>query len=420
MKKDTAAKVVVIGGGFAGLNLVKSLAATPYEVLLIDKTNHHLFQPLLYQVATAALSPRDIALPIREVLKHQANVSVLLQEVVAVDKEQRLLRCGDGETISYDILVLAPGSRHSYFGHPQWETQAPGLKTLSDAINIRERILLAFEKAESSHDSTVQQRYLTFVVVGGGPTGVEMAGAIAEIAQQTMIKNFRTINPRHTKVYLIEAGERILSGFPEELSAAAEQALQRMGVEVLTKTAVSALGDDFVQVGERRIASATLVWAAGNTAAPLLQSLGLALDKQGRVLVDTNLRVAGYPEIFVIGDAAQVKDRKGQILPGMAPVAMQQGKYVAEVLKSQLAKAAQEPFAYHDRGAMATIGKAKAVVWMGKLRFAGFAAWLVWCLIHILYLIGFRNRFFVMLEWAFWYLTGGRSSRLIYANLKNR
>lgn len=407
-------KVVIIGGGFGGLNVAKSLAHAPVDILLIDKTNHHLFQPLLYQIATAALAPRDIAVPIREVLKHQPNVSVMLGEVVAIAVDAKQVLLANGEKIPFDYLVVAPGSRHFYYGHDEWERVAPGLKTLRDALTIRENILLAFERAETSHDPFTQARFMNFAVVGGGPTGVEMAGAIAEIARKTMLKNFRKINPHKTRVYLIEAGPRILAGFPEDLSASAQKALEEMGVEVLTNSPVTAVGEDFVQLKDQRLDVGTTIWAAGNIAAPILKTLGAPVDKQGRVLVEPDLSLPGHPDIFVIGDAAHVKDESGQILAGMAPIAIQEAKYVASLIKDDKPKDGRSPFHYRDRGAMATIGKAKAIVWIGKVRLAGFFAWLFWCLVHIAYLIGFRNRFFVMLEWFYWYITGNRSSRLIY------
>jgi NADH dehydrogenase len=337
-----------------------------------------------------------------------------MHEVLAIETDKQRVVLAEAAPLSYDYLVVAPGSRHFYYGHPQWERYAPGLKTLRDALTIREKILLAFEKAEASADPLQQNRFLTFVVVGGGPTGVEMAGAIAEIAQQTMVKNFRVINTKKTKVYLIEAGPRILAGFPESLSLSAQTALTTMGVEVLTRTAVTEVGEDFVEIGPRRLATATIIWAAGNIVAPLLKSLSAPQDQQGRILVAADLSLPARPEVFVLGDAASVKNARGEVLPGMAPIAIQQGRYIAGLLRAEARGVPRKPFVYHERGAMATIGKAKAIVWVGRLRFAGFFAWLFWCVVHIAFLIGFRNRFFVMLEWSFWYITGKRSSRLIY------
>ncbi|MGH9460687.1 MAG: NAD(P)/FAD-dependent oxidoreductase [Vicinamibacteria bacterium] len=411
-------RVVIIGGGFGGLTAARRLRRAPFEVFVLDRTNHHLFQPLLYQVAAAALSPGDIARPIREVLRHQRNATVLLGEVTGIHKQDRTVELRDGEPIAYDYLVVATGARHHYFGHPDWERHAPGIKTLRDAIRIRELILGAFEKAERSAGSEGTEGALSFVVVGGGPTGVELAGAIAEIAHQTMVRDFRRIDPTRTKVYLLEAASRMLpGGFDEELARKAQEQLERLGVQVMLNTRVTDVQKGRVEHENGVILADAVLWAAGNQASPLIEKLGVPVDRQGRAIVQEDLTLPGHPEIFVIGDAAHVKDRQGNPLPAVATVAIQQGKYVGKILRKGIVRRERPPFRFRDWGMMATIGKAKAIAVIGPLRLSGRLAWLAWCFVHILYLIGFRNRLMVMLEWMFWYYYRQPSARLLSGEL---
>lgn len=407
------AKVLVLGGGFGGINAAKSLGDSKFDVWIIDKTNHHLFQPLLYQVASASLSPGDIAVPIREILSPYENVTVLMGEVVQIDKENHQVILRNGDRIGYEYLIVALGARHSYFGNDQWEKFAPGLKTLADALKIRERILISFEKAERCDSISEAKKYLNFVIIGGGPTGVEMAGAIAEIAYQTMLKNFRRIDTTKTKIYLVEGSPHILPVYPEKLSIKAQQYLEHFGVHVITGKRVTGVTADGVSVEGSIIPSENVLWAAGNQASPILQSLKVPLDRQGRVLVDADLSIPEHPEIFVIGDSACAMDKKGKPLPGLAPVAVQQGRYVAQILRKRLPKKDRPPFVYFDKGTMATVGKTKAIGTFGKIQFSGFIAWLAWCFIHILYLIGFRNRMVVLLQWFFSYFSSQKGARLI-------
>lgn len=410
-------KVVIIGGGFGGLNTAKSLKGAKLDILLIDKTNHHLFQPLLYQVATAALSPADIAIPIREVFRGQSNFHVIMGDVVSIDKNKKEVVLGNGDRMSYDYLVLSVGASHSYFGNDPWEKFAPGLKTISDALKIREQVLISFERAERMDSLKEAAKYLNFVVIGGGPTGVEMAGAIAEIARKTMFKNFRNIRPEESKVYLVEAAPYILPVYPQKLSLKAKEDLENLGVCVMVGKKVTNVSEAGVQIEDTLIPSRNIIWAAGNQASPLLKTLDTPLDRQGRVIVDSELNIPGHPEIFVIGDAAQAMGADGKPLPGIAPTAIQQGKYVAKILKNGVPKDKRPPFKYFDKGYMATIGKSKAVVVAGKLQFSGFIAWLAWCFIHVAYLVGFKNRLVVMMQWFFVFLTGQRGARLIYRSL---
>ncbi len=406
-------KVVILGGGFAGLNAAKGLGNSKNDVWLIDKTNHHLFQPLLYQVASAALSPGDIAVPIREILSPYENVTVLMGEVVSIDKEQQQVTLRNGDKIGYEYLIVALGARHSYFGHDAWEELAPGLKTLTDALKVRERILISFEKAERCDSISEAKKYLNFVIIGGGPTGVEMAGAIAEIAYQTMLKNFRRIDPTKTKIYLIEGSSHILPVYPEKLSLKAQGYLEHFGVKVITGKRVTNVTKEGVMVEDLFIPTENILWAAGNQASPVLKSLNTALDRQGRVLVDADLSIPEHPEIFVLGDAACAMDKKGKPLPGLAPVAVQQGRYVSQIIRKRLPKNERSPFVYFDKGTMATIGKTKAIGTFGKVQFSGFLAWMGWCFIHVLYLIGFRNRMVVLTQWLFSYFSSQRGARLI-------
>ncbi len=410
--KPARPHVLIVGAGFGGLYAAKALKHVPVRITVIDRRNHHLFQPLLYQVATAGLSPGDIAHPIRAVLSRQRNVRVLLAEAVGVDLATRKVILSDGE-ISYDFLILAPGVRHAYFGHDEWAKWAPGLKTLEDALEIRRRILLAFERAERESDESRRRELLTFVIVGGGPTGVELAGAIAEIARQVMVRDFRAIDPREARIILIEGGARVLTTYPEDLSAAAKASLEKLGVEVWTDSVVTHVDASGVVVAGRKIPAATTLWAAGVEASPLARSLGLPLDRAGRVAVEPDLSLPGHPEAFVIGDLAVLHDETGMPLPGVAPVAIQQGRHAASNVIRKLKRLPPQPFRYIDRGSLATIGRAAAVADFGRIKFSGFFAWVAWLCIHIFFLIGFRNRFVVIFEWAWAYFTYQRAARLI-------
>jgi NADH dehydrogenase len=409
--------VVIVGAGFAGLYAARSLRGAPVNVTVIDRRNHHLFQPLLYQVATAGLSPGDIAFPIRGVLASQENARVLLGEVVSVDYGARKVRLIDGE-VPYDFLIFAAGSANYYFGHSEWEPLAPSLRSLEDALEIRRRILLAFEKAEREPDEMRRRALLTFVTVGGGPTGVELAGAIAEIAFHVMANDFRAIDPREARILLIEAGQRLLPTFPEELSKKAETELKRVGVEVRTSCSVRAVEKESVVADEQKIETATILWAAGVRASPLAQTLGVPLDRAGRVVVEADLTIPGHPEVFVVGDCAAFLHQTGKPLPGVAQVAIQQGRHAAKNILRRCEGRATVPFHYHDYGNMATIGRAAAVADFGWIRLSGFFAWVTWLLVHIFWLIGFRNRVVVFFEWAWAYFTFQRSARLITGDIR--
>lgn len=405
--------VVIVGGGFAGLNAARALAGKPgIEVLLLDRRNHHLFQPLLYQVATAGLSPADIASPIRTVFSGVSNVRVLMDEVVDIDRAARAVVTPRGR-IPFDRLILATGAVHSYFGRNEWEDFAPGLKTLEQATEIRRRILLAFEEAEKEADPRLQEEWLTFVVVGGGPTGVELAGAIAEISRTTLERDFRRIDPARTQVLLIEAGPRVLAGFHESLSATATRDLERMGVRVRTGTRVTEVSAEGVRFGDERVRARTVLWAAGVEASELGRKTGGTTDRSGRVEVGEDLSLKIDKDIFVVGDLSLFKDADGKPLPGLAPVAMQQGRHAARNILADAAGKPRRPFRYVDKGAMATIGRRRAVVETAGVRYTGFFAWLTWLFVHIFYLIGFRNRFFVFASWAWSYVTFKRGARLI-------
>ncbi len=405
-------KVIIIGAGFGGLTAAKTLADTDFEITIIDKTNHHLFQPLLYQVATAALSPADIAVPIRSLLAEYKNIRVVLDEVISIDKNQRSVQINN-LILQYDYLIVAVGSRHSYFGKSEWEKLAPGLKTLTDALVIREKIISALELAELENNTELKNKYLTFVIVGGGPTGVELAGAIAEISKETMIKDYKSFSPADTKVILIEATDRLLSSFDKKLSEQAKDDLEKMGVEVKLNTKVEDISEEGVYTNHGFIPSKTIIWAAGNQAFPLLKSLNGELDRAGRVIVNKDCSLPGNPEIFVIGDAAHFSDESGNVLPGVAQVAIQQGKFVAGIIKNEIPFANRPTFKYRDKGTMATIGKAKAVAEIKGFKLSGVIAWLTWSLVHIFFLIGFRNRFRVMIEWIWYYITKRHGTRLI-------
>jgi len=411
--------VVIVGGGFGGLYAARALAHRPVRVTLLDRRNHHLFQPLLYQVATAVLNASDIAVPLRSVLRRATNITVLLAEVEKVELANRRLVLDRGE-MGYDALVLAAGASHSYFGHDEWEMLAPGLKTLEDALEIRRRVLLAYEAAEREQDGAERQALLTFVVVGGGPTGVELAGALGEISRQTIARDFRLIDPTKSRIVLLEGGSLILPTFPESLSRSAADALRRIGVEVRVRAIVTRVTPDAVWLGGEQIRTRTVLWAAGVAATPLARTLGVPLDRSGRVLVEPDLSIPVHPEAFVVGDMCAFLHQTGAPLPGVAPVAIQQGRAVADNVLRRLRDAPTRPFRYRDRGSMATIGRAAAVAVVGRLKLAGLVAWLAWLFVHIMFLIGFRNRFLVLFEWAWAYVTWHRGARLITGPWRGR
>jgi NADH:quinone reductase (non-electrogenic) len=404
--------VVIIGGGFGGLNAAKALRKAPVRVTVVDRHNHHLFQPLLYQVATATLSPGDIASPIRWILRHASNTRVWLGDVRAIDPTSRRIILEDGVSIGYDYLIVATGTSHTYFGHDEWARYAPGLKTLEDALAIRRRILVAFEEAERETDRARQQRLLTFVLVGGGPTGVELAGTLAEIARQTRAE-FRNVDTHTTRIVLIEAGPTILPAFAPTLRDAARRSLSRLHVEIRENTRVTGVDAGGVMLGTERLESGTVLWTAGVAASPIAMTLGVPLDRAGRVIVERDLSVPGHPEAFVIGDAAAFLDAEGHQLPGVAQVAMQGGTHAARTILRRIDGEPAQPFVYHDRGSMAIIGRGSAIADIRGLRFSGAIAWLAWLFLHIFELIGFRNRLVVMIEWATAYFTRQRSVRLI-------
>lgn len=410
------ARVVIVGGGFGGLAAARALRRAPVDVTLVDRRNHHLFQPLLYQVATAGLSPADIAYPIRSVLRRQANASVLLAEAVDVDVARRELVLKDGR-LAYDYLILATGARHAYFGHDDWATFAPGLKKIDDATDIRRRILLAFERAEATDDEAERKALLTFVVIGGGATGVEMAGAIAEVAHWALADEFRVIDPTQARIILVEAGPRLLPAFPENLSEHARRSLEKLGVEVHLGRAVERCDASGIVYGGEHLAARTIVWGAGVQASPAAKWLGANKDRAGRVLVDKDLTAPGHPDIFVIGDTAAVKDDQGQPVPGIAPAAKQMGAYAGRVIAARLAgNASPGPFRYRHAGSLATIGRSAAVADFGWLKVTGWIAWWLWGIAHIYFLIDFRSRFIVAMQWFWSYLTFRRGARLITGN----
>lgn len=408
--------VVIVGAGFGGLAAAEGLARSGARITIVDRQNHHLFQPLLYQVATAGLSPADIAAPIRSIVAHHPATQVLLDEVRGVDKAARQLQLASGASLGYDTLILATGARHSYFSHPEWEAFAPGIKTIDDSTRVRRRVLLAMERAETMRQQDMGERaeYLTFVVIGGGPTGVEMAGAIAELTRHAAAMDFRHITPRCLRVILIEAGQRLLPQFPESLSAVAAKSLQQLGVELRLGGRVTEIGPESVMVGEEKIPAATIIWAAGVQASPAAQWLGVAGDRAGRVPVAPDLTLPGHPDIFVIGDTASVQRPDGRPVPGIAPAAKQQGRYVAQVIAHRYRdKPAPPPFRYRDYGNLATIGRRRAVIDFGRLRLSGFPAWLIWSTAHIYFLVSFRSRLVVGWSWLWNYLTFERGARLI-------
>ena len=406
-------KVVIIGGGFGGLWAAKALANKPVEVTLIDRKNHHVFQPLLYQVATAVLSPGEIAQPIRRILHKYKNIEVILGEAVAFDKENNKVRLADGSEIAYDYLIVAAGARHAYFGHDDWEREAPGLKTLEDAVEIRRRVLLAFEYAEKDAYLTGKQREMNFVVVGGGPTGVELAGAIADIARKALAKDFMAIDTRKARVVLFEGSDQVLGTFANDLSESAKKQLESLGVEVRLNSFVTDIEAGRVKVGQRWIDCDVVLWATGVAASPLGKALGVSVDKAGRVLVERDLSVPGSKNIFVIGDMVWLLQESGEPVPGVSPAAMQMGGATAANILRDLKGQPRENFRYVNKGTMATIGRSKAIAELAGLKFKGFIAWLMWLFLHVFFLIGFRNRFAVLFEWFWAYLTRERSARLI-------
>lgn len=409
---DNWPHVAIIGGGFAGINAAKALAGAPVRVTLVDRKNHHTFQPLLYQVALAVLSPAEIASPIRAVMKRAGNIQVILGEVTGFDPAKKLVKIGAIE-LGYDYLIVAAGATHAYFGHPEWEKIAPGLKTIEDALEIRRRVLLAFEMAEREAIAEGQHPALSFVVIGAGPTGVELAGAISDISRRYMEKDFRGIDPSQAKIILLEGGPRVLPVYPEDLSASAEKQLRDLGVEVRTSAMVTNVEPGCVSVGTERIPATVILWGAGVSASPLGKMLGVPTDRAGRVLVNADLSVPGHPEILVVGDLAASKMKDGALVPGVAPAAIQMGKFAARQIKRMVRNQPRKEFHYLDKGTLATIGRSKAVADLGKLHFSGFFAWLAWLFIHLFFLIGFRNRFMVMAEWAWDYVTYNHSARLI-------
>jgi len=399
MHENVRPRIVIVGGGFGGLKAAQSLAHLPVQITVLDRKNHHTFQPLLYQVATAGISPAEIAAPIRDILAKHANIEVLLGEVLGFNLDHRIVKL-HGFDLPYDYLVIAAGATHAYFGHDEWEPLAPGLKTIEDALEIRRRILLAYELAEREAAITGKHRPLNFIVVGAGPTGVELAGTLAEIAHKSLAESFRNIDPAKTRVLLVEAGPSILTAYPEDLRRSAVEQLEHLGVEVRTGSPVTDVRSGEVRIGDEVLPAEVVLWAAGVSASPLGRELGVPVDRAGRVIVEPDLTVPGHREVFVIGDLASLKDANGKPLPGVAPVAMQQGKFVAKQIADDLAGKPRESFHYVDKGSLATIGRAAAIAQFGKIHISGFIAWLAWLFIHVLFLIGFRHRIVVMFQWA--------------------
>jgi NADH:ubiquinone reductase (H+-translocating) len=410
--------VVIVGGGFGGLSAARRLRRADVDVTLVDRTNHHLFQPLLYQVATATLAPSDISVPIRWLLRRQKNTRVLMAHVTAVDLARRTLTLDDGEReLAWDYLVLAAGARHSYFGHAEWERDAPGLKSLEDAFDVRRRFLMAFELAEKETDAAERAAYMTFVLVGGGPTGVELAGIIPDVARHALVEDFREIDTRKTRVVLVEGGPRLLPSFPEALSDRARRDLERLGVEVRLESIVTAVSDRGVRMGDEFIPARTVFWAAGNAASPLARSLGVPLDRSGRPQVERDLSLPGHPEVFAVGDMAAFT-HDGQVVPGVAPAANQMGRLAAHNILRDLASQPRAHFRYRNKGNLATIGRHRAIADFGRLRLTGNIAWWFWLFIHIMYLVGFRNRVSVLIQWAYAYFTYQRGVRLITGSMR--
>jgi len=411
-------RVVIVGAGFGGLNAATALAGADVNITIIDQKNYHTFQPLLYQVATAGLSPGEIAEPIRSILHRHKNIQVLMAEVTGFDLERRVVHIAD-QDVPYDSLIVAAGASHAYFGHDEWETLAPGLKTIEDALEIRRRVLLAFELAERRASAGEVTDPLNFVVVGAGPTGVELAGTLAEICRHALANDFRSIDPRRTQIHLIEGGPRVLPSYPEDLSRSALEQLQRLGVEVLTSAMVTKIEPGTISMGNASMKASVILWAAGVAASSLGKKLGAPVDRAGRVLVQPDLSIPGHPEVFVIGDLAALKDLSGNLLPGVAPVAILEGRFVAKLIRQGMADISpdhsgqRKPFHYRDKGNLATIGRAAAIAQFGKVHISGFMAWLAWLFIHILFLIGFQNRVLVLIQWAWSYFTYERGARLI-------
>ncbi|HLZ43610.1 MAG TPA: NAD(P)/FAD-dependent oxidoreductase [Candidatus Sulfotelmatobacter sp.] len=417
MTSQMQPRVVIVGAGFGGLNAAQSLAKAPVQITVIDRKNHHTFQPLLYQVATAGLSPGEIAAPIRSILRGNKNVEVLMGEVTDFDLERRIVITAENR-VPYDYLIVAAGARHSYFGHDDWEKLAPGLKTIEDALEIRRRVLLAFELAERQAAADEAETPLNFVVVGGGPTGVELAGTLAEISRHALTHEFRSIDPARTHILLIEGGPRVLPTYSDDLSRSAEEQLKQLGVEVRTSTTVTRVEPGAVDIGSTRLSATVVLWAAGVAASPLGRKLGVTVDRAGRVPVMPDLSLPKHPEVFVIGDLAEAKDEHGKMLPGVAPVAIQQGRFVARLIREEVeapsrSSRSRPAFHYWDKGSLATIGRAAAVAQFGKIHISGYVAWLSWLFVHILFLIGFRNRLLVFIQWAWSYVTYERGARLI-------
>jgi NADH:quinone reductase (non-electrogenic) len=412
MDQKNRPRVAIIGAGFGGLTAARTLAKYPVRITLIDRQNFHTFQPLLYQVATAGLSPGEIAAPIRWIMRNHRNVEVLMSEVQGFDLSRRVVKLEDTE-VGYDYLIVAAGASHAYFGHDDWEPFAPGLKTIEDALEIRRRVLLAFELAERQADTEKEQVQLNFVVIGGGPTGVELAGTLAEISRQVLANEFRSIDPKKTRIVLLEGGPRILPAYPADLSRSAEEQLSQLGVEVQTSAMVTLVEPGAVHVGGTKLPAAVILWAAGVAASPLGKMLGVTVDRAGRVLVNPDLSLPGNPNVFVIGDLAALKDEDGHWLPGVSPVAIQEGTATAHNIGRDLQGEPRKNFHYWNKGSLATIGRAAAVADFGRIHISGFLAWLAWLFIHIFFLIGFRNRLIVMIQWAWSYLTYERGARLI-------
>jgi NADH dehydrogenase len=415
-RRSSEKHVVIIGGGFGGIEAARELKKAPVTITLIDKRNHYLFQPLLYQVATAALNASDIAAPIRRILRSQRNAWVILGEVASIDIKKKLVQLVDGE-VGYDYLIVAAGATHSYFGHEEWEAAAPGLKTVEDALEIRRRVLVAYEAAEREIDPDEIANWMTFVIIGAGPTGVELAGALAEISRRVLERDFRRIDPSRARIVLIEAGPRVLPAMSTESSASARRQLERLGVEIITDSPVTDVDDRGVTHGGTRTESRTVIWAAGVAASKLGESLGAKLDRAGRVIVNQDLSVPGVDGVFVVGDLAAINS-DGKPVPGLSPAAMQEGRHAAKNIMRIISREPTLPFRYWDKGTLATIGRAAAVGDIGRLRVSGIVAWLMWIFVHIFFLIGFRNRFIVMIEWAWTYLRNDRGARLITGDVE--
>ena len=411
------AKIIVIGGGFGGLSFLQKARKSKNEFILIDKTNHHLFQPLLYQVATAVLSPADITVPLRNLFKNDKNVKTILSEVKEINKQKKEVTLDNAEVINYDKLIVSAGSSYSFFGKNEWSKFAKGLKVINDALDIREKILKAFEKAENEKDERIRKKYLNFVIVGGGPTGVELAGSIAEIAYKNMTKEFRNFSSKDANIYLLEAGDRILPSYSENLAKKSYKYLIDLGVKVMTKERVENIEEMKVTTNKQVIDADNIIWAAGNEASPLIKHLDTETDNEGRALVNQDCSIKEDNEVYVIGDAANFITASGESLPGIAPVAIQQGRYVAHNIKKNIEKENRKPFKYSDKGTMATIGRFKAIGVVGNFELAGFTAWLFWSLIHLVYLIGYRSKILVAIEWIFAYFFNKRGTRLIYRDI---